>query len=74
MRVLEEGSFFGEISVLTGSPRTATVVAATRCELLELDRAALDSVTANHPRVREVIEEARTARSGSEEEVQVRGR
>jgi hypothetical protein len=74
VRVLEEGTFFGEISVLTGKPRTATVVAASRCELLEFDRSALDSVTANHPRVREVIEEARRARSGSEEEVQVRGR
>jgi cAMP-dependent protein kinase regulator len=74
VRVLEEGTFFGEISVLTGKPRTATVVAASRCELLELDRSALDSVTANHPRVRDVIEEARRARSGSEEEVQVRGR
>jgi hypothetical protein len=73
VRVLEEGTFFGEISVLTGKPRTATVVAATRCELLELDRTALDSITANHPRVRGVIEEARKARSGSEEEAQVRG-
>ena len=35
---LKEGAFFGELSVLTGAPRTATVVALTRCELLELDR------------------------------------
>jgi hypothetical protein len=74
VRVLDEGSFFGEISVLTGSPRTATVVASTRCELLELDRSALDSITSSHPRVRGVIEEARTARAGSAEETKVRKR
>ena len=56
VRRLGEGEFFGEISVLTGSPRTATVVAAAPCELLELDRATLDGITAKHPRVREVLQ------------------
>ena len=42
--------------MLTGSPRTATVVAAAPCELLELDRATLDGITATHPRVREVLQ------------------
>ena len=56
VRRLGEGDFFGEISVLTGSPRTATVVAAAPCELLELDRATLDGITATHPRVREVLQ------------------
>lgn len=55
-RRLGEGDFFGEISVLTGSPRTATVVAASPCEMLELDRATLDGITAKHPRVREVLQ------------------
>jgi hypothetical protein len=55
-RRLGEGDFFGEISVLTGSPRTATVVAASPCELLELDRTTLDGITAAHPRVREVLQ------------------
>jgi hypothetical protein len=66
VRRLGDGDFFGEISVLTGSPRTATVVAATPCELLELDRATLDGITAKHPRVREVLlrfYEQRTATS-----------
>ena len=56
VRRLGEGDFFGEISVLTGSPRTATVVAASPCEMLELDRATLDGITAAHPRVREVLQ------------------
>jgi hypothetical protein len=57
VRRLGEGEFFGEISVLSGRPRTATVTAATRCELLELDAATLDAITAKHPRVRDVLEE-----------------
>ena len=55
-RRLGEGDFFGEISVLSGSPRTATVIAASACELLELDRATLDGITAAHPRVRDVLQ------------------
>jgi len=56
VRRLGDGDFFGEISVLSGSPRTATVVAATACEMLELDRATLDEITSRHPRVREVLQ------------------
>lgn len=54
-RRMEEGSFFGEISILSGQPRSATVTAATRCELLELDRPRLDAITSSHPRVLEVL-------------------
>ena len=65
VRRLGEGDFFGEISVLTGSPRTATVVAASPCELLELDRATLDGITAKHPRVREVLQRFHDQRIGT---------
>ncbi len=54
---LEEGAFFGEVSILTGKPRTATVVATSHCELLELDRATLDSITQTHPHVWDVLQE-----------------
>jgi CRP-like cAMP-binding protein len=53
---LEEGAFFGEIAALSGRPRSATVVACTPCDLLELDRKTLDAITTRHPRVREVLE------------------
>ena len=65
VRRLGEGDFFGEISVLTGSPRTATVVAASPCEMLELDRTTLDGITAAHPRVREVLQRFYEQRVGT---------
>jgi hypothetical protein len=57
VREMEEGQFFGEISILTGGERTATVTARTRCELLELDKATLDDIAQRRPRVREVMTE-----------------
>ena len=54
-RRLGEGDFFGEISILTGSARTATIVAASPCELLELGRTALDGITATYPRVGDIL-------------------
>ena len=60
---LEEGAFFGEIAALSGAPRSATVVAAGPCEVLELDRKALDEVAARHPRVRQLLERAYAERT-----------
>ena len=54
---LAEGAFFGEMSILTGKPRMASVVALTRCELLELDRPTLDGITQTHPHVWDVLRE-----------------
>jgi len=69
---MSECSFFGEVSVLTGSPRTATVTAATPVELLELDVATLDAIAARHPRVDVVLREFCEARTGSVEEIRAR--
>ncbi|HEV7499627.1 MAG TPA: cyclic nucleotide-binding domain-containing protein, partial [Vicinamibacteria bacterium] len=63
MRRLKEGDFFGEISILSGKARSATVTAATHCELLELDRATLEQITTSYPHVREVLEEFYLARA-----------
>jgi hypothetical protein len=54
---LKEGAFFGEMSILTGQPRMASVVALARCELLELDRPTLDQITKTHPHVWDVLRE-----------------
>jgi CRP-like cAMP-binding protein len=71
--VLGEGSFFGEISTLSGRPRSATITAAATCEILELDRVALDAISASHPRVRKVLEEFSAARSADPEAARARG-
>ena len=63
-RELGEGDFFGEIAILYGRPRTATVTAADRCELLELERATVETIAASHPRVREVLQSFCNARVG----------
>ena len=72
VRELPEGSFFGEVSILSGRPRSATVTCVSHCELLELDLPALQEIVAAHPHVREVIQQAYESRAGSEEEKQAR--
>jgi CRP-like cAMP-binding protein len=62
---LAEGAFFGEMATLSSRPRSATVTAAAPCELLELNRAALDALCAAHPRVRETMEEFYIARASA---------
>lgn len=59
----EEGDFFGEIAVLTGKPRTATLTAAVPCECLELSRENLDEITKTHPGVREVLKKFQKERA-----------
>jgi hypothetical protein len=73
VREMNEGAFFGEISILSGKPRTATVTCATHSELLELNREALDAIAAIHPRVHQVLLDFYRQRHGSGEEQLVRG-
>ena len=68
VRTMREGDFFGEIAILSGKARTATVTAATVVEVLEMDRATLDRITETHPRVRQVLEEFYVSRASTQEE------
>ena len=72
VRTMEDGEFFGEISLLTGKPRSATITAATPCELLELNKTALDEISKDHPHVMQVVKEFHDQRSGSVNEMMAR--
>jgi len=54
---LGEGDFFGEVSVLTGKPRTATITASQRTELLRLDKEKLDTALSRFPGIRKVLDD-----------------
>ena len=54
---LGPGDFFGEVSLLTGRPRTATITASTEVTAIELDRMSLDRITEGHPEVGKVLED-----------------
>lgn len=58
VKVLKEGSFFGEVSLLLNLPRCATVRAATYCELLMLDRSDLMKVLKHFPEVSQQLNDA----------------
>lgn len=46
---LRAGDFFGEFSLLTGEPRSASVDAVTECRLLEVQRGDLEPILAGRP-------------------------
>ncbi len=56
LATLGSGDFFGEMSYLTGKPRTATVEAVEETNILELDEEKLNELAAQRPRVREVLQ------------------
>ena len=55
LNVLDAGSFFGELSLLLGRPRTATVRAVTACDLFALEAADLQKVLREYPELAEVL-------------------
>jgi len=72
VRTLEPGDFFGEISILTGQARTATVTAAETCDVLELRQNKLAEIGRQYPRVSQVVREVCERRARSPEEMQAR--
>jgi small-conductance mechanosensitive channel len=65
---LGANEFFGEMSLTTGERRTATVRAATECELLVVDQAALREVLERYPELAQTISEVVAARQVELEE------
>jgi len=54
------------------SSRSPSITAGTPCELLELDRATLDSISKTHPHVREVLKQFYEERVKSEQDKKAR--
>jgi small-conductance mechanosensitive channel/CRP-like cAMP-binding protein len=48
---LMEGQFFGEMALLTGEPRTATVVAASDVDVFVLDKSGFQDIIAANPAI-----------------------
>ena len=61
---LHAGQFFGEIALLTGDGRTATVVAKTDVECYRLDRASFQELLAGKPQIADEIKRVMGGRRG----------
>jgi len=72
IRRLDAPDFFGEVAALSGQPRSATVVAVSESELLEIDRWALERLVEARPGAKPILEGASEGRSHSAEEAAVR--
>ena len=71
---LGEGEFFGEVSLLTGRPRTATIITNIPSDLLELTRSDFDAIVVDFPHVREVLKDSHHQRALNTIEVIVKSR
>ena len=72
VRALGDGDFFGEIALVTGGPRTATVTTAEPCEVLRLERSTVESLAERFPAIPKVVGAFAEMRSGSAEELEAR--
>ncbi|HEY0323772.1 MAG TPA: mechanosensitive ion channel family protein [Pyrinomonadaceae bacterium] len=52
---LHEGDFFGEMGLMTGEPRTATIIALTGVECYRLDKEAFHEIIKSRPAIAEDI-------------------
>jgi small-conductance mechanosensitive channel/CRP-like cAMP-binding protein len=59
---LSAGDFFGEMGMMTGEPRTATVVALSEVECYRLDKEAFHDILQRRPELAENISEILAAR------------
>jgi CRP-like cAMP-binding protein len=61
---LGSGGFFGEVALLTGGARNATIVAVRQCTLLSLDIADFRQLIGRQPELARVIHEEAQRRPG----------
>ncbi|HVB16542.1 MAG TPA: cyclic nucleotide-gated ion channel [Stellaceae bacterium] len=63
---LGTGQFFGELALLTGEPRNATIVSAQACTLLALDIVDFHELLGRQPELARVIREEARKRLGTD--------
>jgi voltage-gated potassium channel len=63
---LKPGQYFGEIALLSGGARTATVTAVSESRLLMLESADFTRLTGDHPDLRKAMEKVAAERAGGE--------
>ncbi|MEO5377573.1 MAG: cyclic nucleotide-gated ion channel/potassium channel family protein [Magnetococcus sp. DMHC-6] len=54
--ILRSGDFFGEIALIEQCPRTADVVALSRCQLLVLESRDLNTLAGQQPKLMEILQ------------------
>lgn len=54
---LQSGEFFGEMSLITGAPRTATVVTVTAARTFVIDEPSFRAMLTRHPEVADALSE-----------------
>ncbi len=62
IRTLAKGSFFGEMGLMTGEPRSASVVARTDVECYRLDKEAFEEILRARPAIADEISHILVAR------------
>ena len=62
INTLHENDFFGEMSLLTGEPRTATVIAVEECEVLRIDKDGLRPIFETNPALVQAVSDLVEAR------------
>ncbi len=65
---LKKGNFLGEMSLLTGEPTSADVIALTKCELFLIPQAAFSSILAINPNAVQVLAKTITERLKSRQQ------
>ena len=71
---LNEGSFFGEISLINDTPTTANCLAAEDCEIFRLPRATFKELVMVQPRILDIVAEFSEKRSQQTRKIVVSGK
>lgn len=67
---IQASSFFGEMGMMTGSPRSSTVIAKTDVECYRLDKDAFESIIQSRPSIAEEISQVLVTRQAELHSVQ----